>query len=67
MTAPQMERLVQAEITNVTKMDSVSVKDRADAIPKALMPPEKDPFGTVTEMFEVFIGLDYTSSTLLIT
>ena len=58
---------VQSEITDVTKMDSVSAKDRADAIPKALMPPEKDPFGIVTEMFEVVIDLDYTSSTLLVT
>ena len=32
---------VQSEITDVTKMDSVSAKDRADAIPKVLMPPEK--------------------------
>ena len=58
---------VQSEITDVTKMDSVSAKDRADAIPKALMPPEKDPYGIVTEMFEVVIDLDYTSSTLLVT
>ena len=58
---------VQSEVTDVTKMDSVSAKDRADAISKALMPPEKDPFGIVTEMFEVVIDLDYTSSTLLVT
>ena len=58
---------VQSEITDVTKMDSVSAKDRADAIPKALMPPEKDPCDIVTQMFEVVIDLDYTSSTLLLT
>ncbi|KAI0226008.1 hypothetical protein LSAT2_023256 [Lamellibrachia satsuma] len=57
---------VQPEITDVTKMDSVSAKDRADAIPEALMPPEKDPFGIVTEMFEVVIDMDYTISTLLL-
>jgi len=57
---------VQPEITDVTKMDSVSAKDRADAIPEALMPPEKDPFGIVTEMFEVVIDMDYTISTLLV-
>ncbi|KAI0210727.1 Casein kinase I [Lamellibrachia satsuma] len=44
---------VQPEITDITKIDSVSAKDRADAIPEALMPPEKDPFGIVTEMFEI--------------
>ncbi|KAI0218261.1 hypothetical protein LSAT2_030021 [Lamellibrachia satsuma] len=58
---------VQSEISDVTKMDSISAEKRADAIPKALMPPEKDPFGIVTEMFEAFIDLDYTSGTLLVT
>ena len=54
---------VQSEITDVTKMDYVSAKDRADAISKALMPPEKDPFGIVAEMFEVVIDLDCANST----
>ena len=58
---------VQSEITDVTKMDTVSAKDRADAIPEALMPPEKDPFRIITEMFEVVVDLNHTSSTLLVT
>ena len=49
--------MVQSEISEVTKMDSVF----------ALMLPEKDMFGFVTEMFEVFVDVDNTGGTLLVT
>ena len=44
-----------------------SLRKTADAIPESLMPPEKDPFGIATEMFDVFIDLDYMSGTHLVT
>ena len=66
MTAPRMERY-NLKLPMSLKWTPSLRNAIPDAIPEALMPPEKDPFGIVTEMFEVVIDLDYTSSTLLVT